>query len=138
MTPVIANNNTNKNKNKNKNKKNQKQKRAFPATVEVEEVQRFMLHLRNNPDLEEYLMNNPTIRTKFAEYEVAYFKIQHKNPILAEVDIEFYHSLPPVQVLFVVMTGQASKAMNLEGNNIKPTSNTTICTSVTRSQPTIY
>ena len=35
-------------------------------------------------------MNKPTIRTQIAECEVvAYYKIQHTNPVLAEVDMEF-------------------------------------------------
>ena len=82
--------------------------------------------------------NNSTIRTQIAECEVAYYKIRHTNPVLAEVDMDFYHSLPPVQVLLGEMTRLESLAMKLEANNIKPTSNTTICTTATRSQPTIH
>jgi len=49
-------------------------------------------------------MNNLTIHTQIAEREVAYYKTRHMNPVLAEVDMEFYHSLPPVQVLLREMT----------------------------------
>ena len=38
-----------------------------------------MIHLRNNPDLDEFPMNNITIRTQIAECEVAYYKIRHTN-----------------------------------------------------------
>ena len=55
-----------------------------------------MLHLRNKPDLDEFPMNIPTIRTQIAKCEVAYYKIRHTNPVLAEVGMDFYHSLPPV------------------------------------------
>ena len=70
-------------------------------------------------------MNNPTIRTQIVECEVAYYKIRHTNPVLAEVNMEFYHSLPPMQVLLGVMTRLESLAMRLKVNNIKTTANTT-------------
>ena len=76
-------------------------------------------------------MNNLKIRTQIAECEVAYYKTQHTDPVLAEVDMEFYHSLPPIQVPFGEMTRLESLAMKLEANNIKITSNTTICTTAT-------
>ena len=70
-------------------------------------------------------MNNLTMRTQIAECEVAYYyKIWHTNPVLAEVDMEFYHSLPPVQVLLREMTRLESLAMQLEANDIKTTTNT--------------
>ena len=96
-----------------------------------------MLHLQNNPDLDEFPMTNPTIYTQIAECEVTYYKIRHTNPVLAKVDMEFYHNLQPVQVLFGKMTRLKSKAMKHEAN-IKPTSNTTICASATRLQPIIH
>ena len=92
-----------------------------------------MLHLQNNPDLDEFPMTNPTIRTQIAEYEVAYYKIQYTNPILAEVDLEFYHSLPPVQILLGEMTILESLAMGLKVNNVTPTTNTTTTTTATHT-----
>ena len=92
-----------------------------------------MLHLQNNPDLDEFPMTNPTIRTQIAECEVAYYKIRHTNPVLAEVDMEFYHSLPPVQVLLGEMTRLESLTMRLEANNIKTTTNTTSTTTATHT-----
>mmetsp|Transcript_1345 Transcript_1345/g.1482 ORF Transcript_1345/g.1482 Transcript_1345/m.1482 type:complete len:113 (-) Transcript_1345:202-540(-) len=77
-------------------------------------------------------MNNPTIRTQIAECEVAYYKIRHTNPVLADVDMEFYHSSPPVQVLLGEMTRLESLAMSLKGNNTKPTAT---ATTVDQPQP---
>ena len=73
-----------------------------------------MIHLRNNPDLDEFPMNNITIRTQIAECEVAYYKIRHTNPVLADVDMEFYHSVPPVQLLLGEMTRLENKALRLD------------------------
>ena len=70
-------------------------------------------------------MNNPTIRTQIAECEVAYYKIRHTNPVLAEVDMEFYHSLPPVQVLLGEMTRLESEAMRLDATARDTTATTT-------------
>merc|ERR1712238_552106 len=152
QAPVISNNTTNKKKKKKKQAtlprtRSQQKTRSPPKTkttheikqpsVNVEEIQRYMLHLRNNPDLDEFPMNNITIRTQIAKCEVAYYKIRHTNPVLAEVDMEFYHSLPPVQVLLGEMTRLESKAMRLEANDINnagPTISTT--TSTTVNQPT--
>ena len=100
------------------------------------EVNRYLQHVQNNSKLDEFPMNNPTIRTQIAECEVAYYKIWHTNPILAEVDIEFYHSLPPVQVLLEEMTRLANLAMSLEKNaNVGPTISTTTGTTVHQPTP---
>ena len=69
-------------------------------------------------------MNNLPIRTQIAECEVAYNKIRRTNPVLAEVDMEFYHSLPPVQVLLGEMIRLDSLAI-LEANDINTTTNIT-------------
>ena len=63
----------------------------------MKEVEQYLQHLQNNPDQDNFPMSNPSIRTQIAECEVAYYKIRHTNPVLAEVDMEFYHRLPPVQ-----------------------------------------
>ena len=120
QAPVIPNNNnTNKKKKKKKQAtlpktRSQPKTRSPPTTktthkikqpsVKVEEIQRYMVHLRNNPECDEFPMNNIAIRTQIAKCEVAYYKILHTNPVLAEVDMEFYHSLPPIQVLLREMT----------------------------------
>ena len=65
-------------------------------------------------------MNNLKIRTQIAECEVAYYKTQHTDPVLAEVDMEFYHSLSPVQALLGEMKELKSLVMELEANNNKP------------------
>ena len=101
--------------------------------VKVEEVERYLQHEQNNPDLDKFLINNPTIHTKITECEVAYYKIRHTNLVLAEVDMDFYHSLPPVQVLLGEMTGLESLAIPLEANNIKTTTNTTTLTTTTHT-----
>ena len=81
-------------------------------------------------------MSNPTIRTQIAECEVAYYKIvphtRHINPALADSTMQFYHSLPPVQVLLGEMTRLERLAMSLEANNTKPSTTTT---TTDRSQP---
>ena len=41
--------------------------------------------------------NYQTIRLQITVLEVEYLKTRHMNPVLAEVKIEFYHSLPPVE-----------------------------------------
>jgi len=91
----------------------------------LEEVERYLQHLQNNPDHDDFPMSNPTIRTQIAECEVAYYKIWHINPVLADVATEFYHSLPPIQVLLGEMRRLESLAMSLEANNTKPTATTT-------------
>ena len=106
--------------------------------ITVEEVNRYLRHIQNNPDLDEFPMNNLPIRTQIAKCEVAYYKIWHKNPVLAEVAMEFYHSLPSVQVLVGERTGLESLAMKLEANNNKPTTNTTTFTTTTRPKPKIH
>jgi len=91
----------------------------------VEEVNQYLQHVQNNPELDEFPMNNLPIRTQIAESEIAYYKIRHTNPVLVEVDMDFYHSLPPVQVLLGEMTRLESLAMRLEANNIKTTTTIT-------------
>ena len=39
----------------------------------VEEVNQYLQHLQSNLDLDEFPMNNPTIRTQIAEREVVYY-----------------------------------------------------------------
>mmetsp|Transcript_5966 Transcript_5966/g.6690 ORF Transcript_5966/g.6690 Transcript_5966/m.6690 type:complete len:94 (-) Transcript_5966:373-654(-) len=79
-------------------------------------------------------MSNPTIHTQIAECEVAYYKIvphtRHINPALADSTMQFYHSLPPVQVLLGEMTRLERLAMSLEANKTKP-----ITTTTTADQP---
>ena len=48
------------------------------------------------PQQRQIPMNNTIIRIQMAAIEVAYLKILYINPVLAEVDVEFYHSLPLV------------------------------------------
>ena len=104
----------------------------------MKEVNQYLQHVQNNPDLDDFPMNNLPIRTQIAECEVAYYKIWYTNPVLAKVDMDFYHSLPPVQVLLGEMTRLESLTMQLEAKNIKTTSNTIICTTATRLQPKIH
>jgi len=91
----------------------------------MKEVKRYLQHIQNNPDLDKFPMSNPTIRTQIVECAVTYYKIRHTNPVLADVDMEFYHSLPPVQVLLGEMTRLKSLAMSLKANNTKPITTTT-------------
>ena len=70
----------------------------------MEEVNRYLQHVENNPELDEFPMNNITIRTQIVECEVTYYKIRHTHLVLAEVDMEFYHNLSPVQVSLGEMT----------------------------------
>ena len=97
--------------------------------IEVVEVKQYLQHVQNSPDLDKFLMNNPTIRTEITEYEVAcYYKIRYTNPVLADVDMEFYHSLPPIQVLLREMTRLESLAMSLEASDNTTTTTTTTTT----------
>jgi len=91
----------------------------------VAEVNQYLQHVQNNPEFDEFPMNNLPIRTQIAEREVVYYKIRQTNPILAEVDMEFYHSLPPVQVLLGEMTRLESKAMRLDATARDTTATTT-------------
>ena len=93
--------------------------------VEVDKVEQYLQHIQNNPDWDEFPTKNPTIRTQIAECEVSFYKICHTNPVLAEVAMEFYQSLPPVQVLLGDITRLESLAMSLKANNTKPTNTTT-------------
>jgi len=101
----------------------------------VEEVEQYLQHIQNNPDRDNFPMNNLTIRTQITECEVAYLKIYHTDPVLAEVTMEFYHSLPPVHFLLGKMTRLGSLAMSLEANNTKPITTTT---TTDQSQPKRY
>ena len=134
QVPVILNNNT--------SKKKKKQKKVIPPKmtheikrpiVTADKVNRYLQHVQNNPDLDDFPMINLMIRTQIVECEVAYYKIRHTNPVLAEVDMEYYHSLPSVQVLLGEMTRLESEAMQLDANHIKITTNTAIPTTVTRT-----
>ena len=93
--------------------------------VTMDEVTRYLQHVQNNPKLDEFPMNNQTIRTQIAECEVVYYKIRHKNPVLVEVDMYLYHSLPPVQVLLGEMARLESKAMRLDATARDTTATTT-------------
>ena len=84
-----------------------------------------MLHLKNNPDKYEFLMNNRTIRIQIAVLEVQYFKTRHINPVLVEVDMEFYHSLPPVQEILEEMTRLERLTISLKEINITTATTTT-------------
>ena len=84
----------------------------------MNEVNQYLHHVQNNPDLDEFPMNNLTTRTQIAKCEFAYYKIRHTTPVLAEVDMEFYHSLPPVQVLLREMTRLESMATSLIASKI--------------------
>ena len=83
-----------------------------------------MLHLQNNPDLDEFPMNNLTTCTQIARCEVTYYKIRHTNPVLADVEMELYHSLPSVQILLGEMTRLKSEAMRLEASDNTNATNT--------------
>ena len=78
-------------------------------------------------------MNNPTIQLQITCCKVTYYKIRHINPVLVEVDMEFYHSLPTVQKVLKEMIRLESVAMSLKASNI--TSATTTMT--TTPTPTI-
>jgi len=91
QVPVILNNKTKKTKRK------QTQKKATPPKtktktiyaikrpiVTVEEVNQYLQHVQNNPDLDEFPMNNLPIRTQIAQCEVAYYKFWNTIPGLAE------------------------------------------------------
>ena len=140
VTPVISNNKTKKKKKKKKQQQTTppKTKTKTKTTHEIKrpivtaaEVNRYLQHVQNKPELDEFPMNNPKIGTQIAEREVAYYKIRHTNSVLAEVDMEFYHSLPPVQVLLREMTRLENLAMSLEENaNSGPTISTTTGTTV--------
>ena len=109
--------------------------------VNVGEVEQYLQHVQNNPDLDEFLMNNPTIRTQIAKCEVAYYKIRHTNPVLTEVNMEFYHSLLSVQVLLGEITRLESLAIRLKANNTKTNTTTTTATlksTTDRLQPNLY
>ena len=80
-------------------------------------------------------MNNLTIRTQIVECEVAYYKIRHTNPVLAEVDMELYHSLPPVQVLLGEMTRLESLVIRLDATASDTTATTPI-TAILTPTPT--
>ena len=58
------------------------------------------------------------------------------------MDMELYHSLPPVQVLLGEMTRLENLAMRLEVNDITPTTNTATTTTAThtadRQHPKIH
>ena len=92
-----------------------------------------MLNLRNNPKLDKFWMNNQTIRLKFAVLEVEYYKTRHINPVLADVDMEFYHILPPVQGILGEMTRLESLAMRLKAaaSDITATTTTTAILTLT-------
>jgi len=135
QVPVILNNKTKKTKRK------QTQKKATPPKtktktiyaikrpiVTVEEVNQYLQHVQNNPDLDEFPMNNLPIRTQIAQCEVEYYKMRNTNPVLAEVDMDFYHSLPPVQAFLGEMTRLESLAMKLAANDNNTTNNTNTTT----------
>ena len=143
MYLLLSSRTTKRRRRKKKNKQpHQKQKKTTHeikrTIITVEEVNQYLQHVQSNPDLDEFPMKNPTICTQIAECEVAYYKIRHTNPVLAEVDMEFYHSLPPVQVLLREITRLESLAMKLEATNTKTTTNTTNSTTTTRPKPKIY
>ena len=81
-------------------------------------------------------MNNLVMCTQIAECEVTYYKFRHTIPCLAEVTMEYYHSLPSVQVLLGEMTRLENLAMSLEENeNAGPTISTTTGTTVHQPAP---
>ena len=92
----------------------------------MEEVKRYLQHVQNNPDVDAFSINNPTIRIQIVVCEVAYYKIRHINPVLAEVDMELYHNLPPAQKLFGEMTRPEILAMSLETSDTTTTTTTTV------------
>ena len=101
----------------------------------MEEVEQYLQHIQNNPDLDDFPMINLTIRTQITECEIAYYKICCTNPVLADVDMDFYHTLPPVQVLLNEMTRLEGLAMSLKANNTKLITTTT--TTADQPQPTL-
>ena len=130
QVPIIWNNNTNKKKKKKKQATPPKTKTRTTHEIKqlivtVNEVNQYLQHVQKNSELDEFPMNNPTIRTQIVECEVAYYKIQHTNPVLEGVDMEFYHSLPPVQVLLGEMTRLESLALRLDATASDTTTTTT-------------
>jgi len=99
----------------------------------VAKVNRYLQHVQSNPEFDEFPMNNLPVHTQIAEPEVAYYKIRHTNPVLAEVDMEFYHSLPPVQELLGEMTRLECLAMRRAN---KSTTTTTTLTTETSNPST--
>ena len=161
VIPVISNNKTNKKKKKKIKKKQEKRQVSPPNTrsspkprsktkprtqqktthkikqpiVTLEEVNSYLQHVENNPELDEFLMNNITIRRQIAKCEVAYYKIRHTHPVLVEVDMIFYHSLSSVQLLLGEISRLKSFAMSFKATNIRTTSNKTMCTTATQIKP---
>ena len=102
----------------------------------MDEVNRYLQHVQNNPDLDEFPMNNLAIHTQIAECEGAYYKFRYTIPCLAEVTMGYYHSLPSVQVLLGEMTRLENLAMSLEENaNAGPIISTTTGTTVHQPTP---
>jgi len=84
---VISNKKTKKTKKKHKQATPPKTKTIHEIKrpiVTVEEVNRYLQHVQNNPDLDEFPMNNLPIRTQIAQCEVAYYKFWNTIPGLAE------------------------------------------------------
>ena len=87
-----------------------------------------MLNLQNNPKLDKFPMNNQTIRLQITALEVEYYKTRHIKPVLADVDMEFYHSLQPVQEILGEMARLESLAMRLKAAASDTTATTTTTT----------
>ena len=93
----------------------------------MEEVEQYILQVQNNPDvIDEYPMNNSEICFQIAICEVFYHNIWHINPVLVEVDMEFYHSFPIVQNILGDMTRLESVAMSRDNANTTTTASTTV------------
>ena len=99
----------------------------------MEEVNQYLQHVQNNLDQDEFPMNNLPHRTQIAQCEFEYYKMRNTNPVLVKVNMDFYHSLPPVQVLLGEMIRLESLTMKLAANNNDTTNNTTTTTTATHT-----
>ena len=81
-------------------------------------------------------MNNREIRLQITVCEVHYYKIRHINPVLAEVNMGFYHSLPIVQKLLEKMIRLKRLAMSFKVSDNINTTTTTSNTTSTITTPT--
>ena len=86
-----------------------------------------MIYLQN-PNKDKFPVNNQTIRLQITVLKVEYLKIRHINPVLAEGDMEFYHSLSPVQELLGEITRLERLAMRLKARDTNNATTTTTST----------
>ena len=95
-------------------------------TVEVEKIKIILQYVQNNFAYNDFPMNNLEKCLQILVYEVHYYRIWHINSVLAEVDMEFYHSWPIIQKYFRGMTWLESLAMSLKNSDNTNVTTTTI------------